>query len=66
MRRKRYNLKQSISLAIRPDLLAKIDYVAEEQDVSRSQLVEKALQMFLLMEGRDGQTENTCGDRATV
>lgn len=66
MRRKRYNLKQSISLAIRPDLLAKIDYVAEEQDVSRSQLVEKALQMFLLMEGRDGQTENTRGDRATV
>lgn len=64
MRRKRYNLKQSISLAIRPDLLAKIDYVAEEQDVSRSQLVEKALQMFLLMEDRDGQTENTRGDRA--
>lgn len=66
MRRKRYNLKQSISLAIRPDLLAKIDYVAEEQDVSRSQLVEKALQIYLLMEGRDGQTENTRGDRATV
>lgn len=66
MRRKRYNLKQSVSLAIRPDLLARIDRCAEEQDVSRSQLVEKALQMFLLMKERDGQTENPRGDRATV
>ena len=66
MRRKRYNLKQSVSMALRPDLLSRIDKCAEEQNISRSQLVEKALQMFLLMEDRNGQTENTRGDRATV
>lgn len=59
MRYKRYNLKQSVSMAIRPDLLAKIDYLAEEQNISRSQLVEKALQMFLLMEDGHAKDKST-------
>lgn len=54
---KRYNLKQGFSIALRPDLVAKLDEMAEREYTSRSQLIEKILRMYLLMEDHDGRTE---------
>ena len=61
--KKRYNLKQAVSVALRPDLVAKLDQMAEREYTSRSQLIEKILRMYLLMEDKYGTEAEQGADR---
>lgn len=61
--KKRYNLKRTVSVALRPDLVAKLDKMAEREYTSRSQLIEKILRMYMLMEDKYGTEAEQGADR---
>lgn len=61
--KKRYNLKRTVSVALRPDLVAKLDQMAEREYTSRSQLIEKILRMYMLMEDKYGTEAEQGADR---
>ena len=61
--KRRYNLKRTVSVALRPDLVAKLDQMAEREYTSRSQLIEKILRMYMLMEDKYGTEAEQGADR---
>lgn len=61
--KRRYNLKRTVSVALRPDLVAKLDKMAEREYTSRSQLIEKILRMYMLMEDKYGTEAEQGADR---
>ena len=48
MKKNIYNLKQKITLSIRPDIIRRLDEEAEKRYVSRSQAAEMILREFYL------------------
>lgn len=63
MRTKRYNLKEKVTLSIRPDVIRRLDEEADKKFVSRSQAAEMILREYFLGVIDNGEAENTIRDR---
>lgn len=57
MRKSRYNLKQNLSLTIRPNVIRRVDEIAEQTYQSRSQVVEMILRQYFLGVADNGERE---------
>ena len=55
MKKSHYNLKQAITMTIRPDVIRHVDEIAEQQYMSRSQVVEKILREYFLGVADNGE-----------
>ena len=60
MRTKRYNLKEKVTLSIRPDVIRRLDEEADKKFVSRSQSAEMILREYFL-----GVVDNGEKDKGT-
>lgn len=64
MKKKRYNLKQKITITIRPDVIQQIDDLAERQFTSRSGLIETVMRQYMIGRLDNGEaSEKPVGDR---
>lgn len=63
MRTKRYNLKEKVTLSIRPDVIRRLDEEADKKFVSRSQAAETILREYFLGVIDNGEAENKNRDR---
>lgn len=63
MRTKRYNLKEKVTISIRPDVIRRLDEEADKKFVSRSQAAEMILREYFLGVIDNGEAENTIRDR---
>ena len=57
MKKTRYNLKQAITMTLRPDVIRRVDEIAERKYQSRSQVVEAILREYFLGVADNGERE---------
>lgn len=57
MKKNRYNLKQAITMTLRPDVIRRVDEIAERKYQSRSQVVEAILREYFLGVADNGERE---------
>lgn len=55
MNKSRYNLKQAITMTLRPDVVRHVDEIAERNYMSRSQVVETILREYFLGVAYNGE-----------
>ena len=55
MKKNRYNLKQAITMTLRPDVIRRVDEIAERKFQSRSLVVEAILREYFLGVADNGE-----------
>lgn len=59
MKNKRYNLKEKITITIRPEIVRQIDEIADREYTTRSALIDMILRSYLLGRFDNGERTNT-------